>query len=66
MIIGALILKELFRLTDEELMERMLFDILFQHALGTTSFEEQPISDRTLSRFRERLYKMKRPVVEIF
>ena len=55
-IIGALILKELFRLTDEELMERMLFDILFQHALGTTSFEEQPISDRTLSRFRERLY----------
>lgn len=54
--IAALILKELFRLTDEELMERMLFDVLFQHALGTTSFEEQPISDRTLSRFRERLY----------
>lgn len=55
-VIGALILKEMFRLTDEELMERMMFDVLFQHALGTTSYEEQPVSDRTFSRFRERLY----------
>lgn len=55
-IIGALMLKELFRLSDEELIERMLFDVLFQHALGTTSFEEQPVSDRTFGRFRERVY----------
>ena len=55
-IFGALILKELFALTDDELIERMMFDMLFQHALGTGSFEEQPVSDRTFSRFRERLY----------
>ena len=32
----------------------MAFDIRYQYALHTTSFEEQPISDRTLSRFRAR------------
>ena len=33
----------------------MAFDIRYQYALHTTSFEEQPISDRTLSRFRARV-----------
>jgi len=28
-----------------------MFDIRYQYALRTTSFEEQPLSDRTLSRF---------------
>lgn len=55
-IIGALIIKELFGLTDEELLESILCDIRFQVALRTTSFQEQPFSDRTISRFRERLY----------
>lgn len=53
-IVGALILKELMGLTDDEVMEECEFDFRFQYALHTTSFEDQPISDRTFSRFRER------------
>ena len=53
-IIGALILKEMLGLTDEEVVESLMFDIRFQYALHTTSFEEQPLSDRSLSRFRQR------------
>jgi len=55
-IIGALILKEMFDLTDDELLETIIFDVRYQYALHTTSFEEQPFSDRTFSRFRGRLY----------
>lgn len=55
-IIGALILKELFGLSDDEVVEDLLLDPRFQHALHTTSFEEQPISDKTLTRFRQRCY----------
>lgn len=54
-IVGALILKEALGVTDDELVEAMMFDIRYQYALHTTSFEEQPISDRTLSRFRARV-----------
>ncbi len=32
-----------------------MFDVRYQYALHTTSFEEQPLSDRTLSRFRARV-----------
>ena len=53
-IVGALILKEALNVTDDEIVEAMAFDIRYQYALHTTSFEEQPISDRTLSRFRAR------------
>ena len=53
-IIGALILKEVFGLTDEEIVETLPFDIRYQYALHTTSFEEQPLNDRTLGRFRAR------------
>lgn len=53
-IVGALILKELQGITDDEMLESLMFDIRFQYALHTTSFKEQPLSDRTLSRFRER------------
>lgn len=53
-IIGALILKEIFGLTDEEVVETLPFDIRYQYALHTTSFEEQPLNDRTLGRFRAR------------
>lgn len=55
-IIGALFLKELFNLSDDELVETLMMDIRFQYALHTTSFEEQPLSDKTLSRFRKRCY----------
>lgn len=55
-IVGSLILKEMFNLTDDELPASILCDVRFQYALHTTSFKEQPFSDRTFSRFRERLY----------
>ena len=54
-IIGALMIKELLGLTDEELFESILFDVRIQYALHTINAPEQPFSDRTLSRFRERL-----------
>lgn len=53
-IVGALILKETLGVTDDEMVEGLVFDIRYQYALHTTSFEEQPLSDRTLSRFRAR------------
>ena len=53
-IVGALLLKEFTGLTDDEIREECEFDLRFQYALHTTSFEEQPLSDRTFSRFRER------------
>lgn len=52
--IGALIIKEVTNLSDDELVAALMFDIRFQYALHTTSYIEQPLSDRTLSRFRER------------
>ena len=55
-VIGSLILKEMFNLTDDELLASILCDVRFQYALNTTSYESQPFSDRTFSRFRERLY----------
>lgn len=55
-IIGAMILKEMLGLTDHDVLESLVCDIRFQYALHTTSFMEQPLSDRTFSRFRERCY----------
>lgn len=54
-IVGALILKEALGDTDDELVEALMFDVRYQYALHTTSFKEQPLSDRTLSRFRARV-----------
>lgn len=56
-VVGSMILKEMFNLTDDELLASILCDVRFQYALHTTSFKEQPFSDRTFSRFRERLYQ---------
>ena len=55
-IIGALILKESMGLSDDEIFASICCDVRYQYALHTTSYEKQPISDRTFSRFRERLY----------
>ena len=55
-VVGALMIKSMLHLTDDEMFESINCDIRFQYALHTTSFDEQPISDRTFSRFRERLY----------
>ena len=53
-IIGALILKELRNQTDDEIFESLLFDARYQRALHTEGFDEQPMSDTTLKRFRKR------------
>lgn len=55
-IIGALILKELLNLSDDEVVENLMLDFRFRYALHTTSFDEQPLSDKSLSRFRQRCY----------
>lgn len=55
-IIGALIIKELFDYSDDELVENLMLDLHLQYALHTTSCAEQPLSDKTLSRFRKRCY----------
>lgn len=59
-IIGALIIKELFDYSDDEMVENLMLDLHLQYALHTTSFEEQPLSDKTLSRFRKRCYDYER------
>lgn len=56
-IVGALIIKELFDLSDDEVVENLMLDPRYQYALHTTSFEEQPLSDKTLTRFRQRCYE---------
>lgn len=53
-ILGALILQQLTGQSDDEILNSLLFDIRFQYALHTTNDQEQPLSDRTLGRFRAR------------
>lgn len=55
-IVGALIIKELFDYSDDEMVENLMLDFRMQYALHTTHFAEQPLSDKTLSRFRKRCY----------
>jgi len=54
--IGALIIKEVFGISDDEIVENLMLDPRYQYALHTTSYEEQPLSDKSLSRFRKRCY----------
>jgi len=56
-IVGALIIKELFGYSDDDMVEGLMLDSRLQYALHTTSFDEQPLSDKTLSRFRKRCYE---------
>lgn len=58
-VVGALTIKEFTGLSDEELFASICCDVRFQYALHTTSMIEQPVSDRTFSRFRERLARHK-------
>jgi len=55
-IIGALILKELFGLTDEQLVGSIYFDTRFEYALRLTSEKTPPISLNTFTNFRNRVY----------
>ena len=52
--VGALMLKELNGMSDDDILQALMFDVRFQYALHTTTYDEQPLSDRTLGRFRER------------
>ena len=56
MIVGAEIIKMLFDYSDDEMVDNLMLDPRFQLALHTTSFDEQPLSDKSLSRFRRRCY----------
>lgn len=56
-IIGALMLKEINGQNDDELFGSICCDVRYQYALHSTHLEEQPVSDRTFSRFRARLYE---------
>lgn len=55
-IIEALMLKEFCGDNDDELFESICCDVRYQYALHSTHLEEQSVSDRTFSRFRERIY----------
>lgn len=55
-IVGALIIKELFAISDDEIIDNLMLDLRYQMALHTTSYEEQPFCDKSLSRFRMRYY----------
>src|SRR6056297_326149 len=55
-IIGSLILKEIFQLSDKELLGAIYFDDRFQYALCLTSEEKPPVSINTFSNFRKRVY----------
>lgn len=55
-IVGAMIIKEMFQISDDEVIENLMLDPRYQYALHTTSFDEQPLSDKSLSRFRKRCY----------
>ena len=43
--LGALIIKEILSVTDEDLKLRCHTDLSFHHALHSTSWKEQPVSD---------------------
>lgn len=53
-VLGVLILKEMFNLTDEEALENLEFNLLWHHALRLT-LEEAHLPQKTLHNFRRRL-----------
>ena len=54
--VSALILKRMYRLTDEVLIEFLRCGAMnFQYALHTTQEEEQPISESSLRRYRRKV-----------
>jgi len=52
-----LIIKEIFGISDDKVVENLMLDPRYQYVLHTTSFDEQPLSDKTLSVFRKRCYE---------
>ena len=58
-IVGTLILKEALGVMDVEMVHGLMFDMRYQYALRTTSFEGQLLSDRTRSHFAPDAWHMK-------
>ena len=63
-ILGLLIIKEIFQQTDEELIGSIHFDVRYQYALNTTNYETQPVSINTLTNFRNRLVEYENSINE--
>lgn len=57
--VSALIIKELFQILDDEIVEELMLYSRYQYALLTTSYKEQPLSVKTFSRFRKGCYDYK-------
>jgi len=55
----SLILKEVNKLSDEELIDNVAFNLQFRRALGRSSLETPVFSNRTLTRIRTRLTSYK-------
>lgn len=55
-LVGIHLLKEMFALTDEESLEQLEFNLLWQHALALTP-QEAHLCQKTLHNFRIRLIK---------
>ena len=53
-VLGVLLLKEMFALTDAEALEQLEFNLLWQHALELTP-DEAHLAQKTLHNFRVRL-----------
>jgi hypothetical protein len=53
-VLGVLILKDLYNLTDQEALEQLEFNLLWHHALRLTA-EEAHLAQKTLHNFRVRL-----------
>jgi hypothetical protein len=53
-VLGVLVLKDMFNLTDEEALENLEFNLLWHHALRLT-LEEAHLPQKTLHNFRRRL-----------
>lgn len=64
-VIGLLIIKEIFQQSDEELIGSLHFDIRYQYALWTTDYEKQTMSINTLTNFRTRVVEYEKSLILI-
>ena len=55
-LVASLIIKSYLDLSDEELIDSILFNEQVQYALGTLEFDKQPISKNMYSNFRSKLF----------
>lgn len=58
-ILGAMIIGTIQGLSEEELIESILFDIRYQYALHTINSQEQPVNEHSFRRFRQRVLRYK-------